>query len=530
VDPLHEQGYGAFLTQLESLDSFFSARTRGSALQLQSEDPDVRRLLEAVAFFSARTQAAAAESMRNAIERMAGTTLEDLSALAPAAGLVELTPTAQFADPVQLPAGTLLRVSAPPPQRDGSVRRVSFFSTLAPVTLRRLAVRRAWVLPSGRAPHVAIELESEERQQEAFELALHVRRLGDYGASLTLFDTLRRLTRAVTVRADDADPLPATVTFGAEATERSALARVRSFLHFPEQALFLRVAVPRVPGGWRRLTIQLALEDGWPAELGVDANSFRLFVVPAHNLWTDFAAPLVYDGTADTLPLRIGAAREAAELVQLAGVYRVGAQLEPVMPLGLGLSRHGFELLPARQGGTPRLRVRLGEALQTPIKLTVEGRWSQPSLWQSPPSGVEVFFQQRAVAARLKLLGPVRRPAVSPLVQQPAQALEILARVGRRLERDDLVGLLEAAGACGDSPYAGLPARLDWLKVDDVPAPVLSSTSMIRRYRLGWRTVAPEQAPLLTELARCAERLLDAFSTVPVHVVGDEGVAEALHG
>src|SRR6185295_138842 len=98
-----------FLEELSALDRFAAAREAENRHQPTREDPDVRRILEALAFFSARTRAAAAGSTRAAVRRIAGGTLDDLLPVAPASILVAATPGDQLPEPVTVPAGTQLR-------------------------------------------------------------------------------------------------------------------------------------------------------------------------------------------------------------------------------------------------------------------------------------------------------------------------------------------------------------------------------------------------------------------------------------
>ncbi|HEY5956181.1 MAG TPA: hypothetical protein VIV60_06500, partial [Polyangiaceae bacterium] len=74
-----------FLRELEALDAFALERETEEALTLGATDPDVRRLLEALAFFSARTKAAAVDCMTQAVRRVAGGALDELLEPVPAA-------------------------------------------------------------------------------------------------------------------------------------------------------------------------------------------------------------------------------------------------------------------------------------------------------------------------------------------------------------------------------------------------------------------------------------------------------------
>ena len=63
--------YRSFLQEMEGLDAFRLAyRDRYPEAPLDREDPDVRRLIEAMALFSARTRLAAERHMSSTHRRM----------------------------------------------------------------------------------------------------------------------------------------------------------------------------------------------------------------------------------------------------------------------------------------------------------------------------------------------------------------------------------------------------------------------------------------------------------------------------
>jgi len=55
-----------FLAELEALDAFAARREVEGGLLPGRDDPDVRRMIEAMAFFSARTRQVASDQLRHA--------------------------------------------------------------------------------------------------------------------------------------------------------------------------------------------------------------------------------------------------------------------------------------------------------------------------------------------------------------------------------------------------------------------------------------------------------------------------------
>ena len=97
-----------FLDELVQLHAYLSD-LRGSDQQgPSSADPEVRRLLEAMAFFSARTQQAAYRGMFDAVSWLAAEHCDFLRRPLAACGLVEVADGGGWSSAIDLPQGTPL--------------------------------------------------------------------------------------------------------------------------------------------------------------------------------------------------------------------------------------------------------------------------------------------------------------------------------------------------------------------------------------------------------------------------------------
>ncbi|MFS8066050.1 MAG: type VI secretion system baseplate subunit TssF [Byssovorax sp.] len=508
-----------FLEELAALDGFSSARAGEGQLRLGSEDPDVRRLVEAMAFFSARTRAAAADATQAAVIRMAGGTLDELLAPMPAAAMVQLVPNDRFVDPTTLEKGASLRFRCTDPAYPGAARPLpiglgptapagkqdGFFTTLQPVVLRPITVVSARITGARRASQLEIRLSARVKQKSAVGLDFYVRRQGDYRGSLALHVALQDHAHGVVALFDDDtdEEVRCSVQFRPRAPtgpaddgdSRHPLSRIRSFFHFPEQDLYVCVDVPERP--WKKLTLRFTLDADWPEEQGVSSDSFLLHVVPAVNAWADFTAPILHDGTRAVVPLQSAAAtREAAVATSVRGVYQVDRAMAPLLPLALGNQGDGYEVIRPADGGPPRLRIRLSDTLDKPRKLLADVAWSQPSLWSSSPGALTVTPQQKALpGVDFQLVGSVRRPQTSLLALDPARCLDVLALKMRPvLDRQGVIGMMEILGATGDSAYRAWPAFIDALTVSDAPDPVLRAGGIKHVYQVSLRAPPPTDA------------------------------------
>lgn len=534
-----------FLEELAALDRFSSARADDGVLHLGPEDPDVRRLVEAMAFFSARTRAAAADAAQDAVVRMAGGTLDDLLTPMPAAAMVQAL--GRPSDPTTLEKGASLRFQFTDPAYIGTPRppsiglglptspgvRVGFFTTLRQVVVRPITVDGASITGARRALQVEIRVGAVAPQRGPVGLDFYVRRQGDYRASLALHVALQRHSVGVVALFDgSAEGVPCSVQFGPrapvsladDADTRHPLSRLRSFFHFPEQDLYVCVDVPAAAAGWKRLTLRFTLDADWPEEQGVSNDSFQLHVVPAVNTWFDFAAPILHDGTRAVASLHNAAVtREAAEPTSVRGVYQVDRQMAPLLPFALGNSGDGYEVIRTSERGPPRLRLRLSDAFDTPRKLLADVAWSQPSLWPSSPGPIQITPQQKALPGiTLQLVGSLRRSQTSLLALDPARCLDVLALKMRPvLDRQGAIGMMEILGAAGDSPYRACPALIDDLTASDALDPGLRAGGVKHVYQVSLRAPPPTDAAANALLARFAEQistLLDVWTQDAVDI------------
>jgi type VI secretion system protein ImpG len=537
-----------FLEELDALDGFEARRSGDGVLTLGPEDPDVRRLVEAMAFFSARTRAAAADATQAAVLRMAAGTLDPLLVPMPAAAMVQASSDGRLVDPTTLPAGATLRFQFTDPAYAGAARapavglgtatppgqRVGFFTTQKPLVVRAIQVDRARLTGARRAPQLEIRLRATVPQKSALGLDFYVRRQGDYRASLALHVALQRHAAGLVALFDDStDEVPCSVQFGSRTPTSAAdagdgrhpLLRMRSFFHFPEQDLYVCVDVPARATPWQKLTLRFTLDASWPEDQAVSADSFQLHVVPAVNAWTDFTAPILYDGTRALVGLKSATVtREATEAYGVRGVYQVDRAMAPLLPFALGNQGDAYEVVRPGGGGAPRLRLRLSGAFETPRKLLADVAWSQPSLWTSSPGLVQVTPQQKALpGVTFGLVGSVRRPAESALGLDPARCLDVMSLKMRPvLDRQGVVGMMEVLGAAGDSAYRGYPASIGDVTVSDAADPVLRAGGVKHVYAVSLQGPAGTGGtggdPLLVRFAEKISALLDAWTQDAVDV------------
>lgn len=523
--------YDDFLTELKAVDDFLAYRT-GDATAVSREDPDVRRLIESIAFFSARTRQAASDQLRHSVMSLVRGHLDDFLSPQPARGLVQAVPSGLVADTAYLPAGTVLRLTT----ADGDP---GLFSTMTDVTLRPLQIDLAELgLRSGSGFRMAIRIRARREVVDVPEpLAIHLSYLGDYPASLRFQYRLRRhlLDGGASVFYDATpDPartgIPCDVRFGsapparAEPGTGSPIERIRTFLHFPARELALGVSLPRPAAPWRQAWLCLDLDDEWPSELVVNKDVFRLFVLPIENLVRDAALPIKCDGTRTQFP--IAPARPDAGLVlhSVTGVLQeLPSGPDPILPVQLasGDSSYDIEHVADGVGGVePRLVLRLPDAFAAPRVVSVEARWYQPAFDSVAVGKLDARLQTRHVqGVELRLLGALAPHRDSALWRDPAAMLHVLSRrVSRVLGKRDLLSLMALLGADADSYHAGVDGDLLHIEAREEPADLRRGGGIRHVYQITIGDVDDDRLGLVADYLRCVQTLLDAWSANPVRL------------
>jgi type VI secretion system protein ImpG len=522
--------YEGFLAELKAVDDFLAYRT-GDATYVQREDPDVRRLVESIAFFSARTRQAATDQLRRSVLQLARGHLDDFLYPQPARGLVQAMP-AGLTEPAYLPAGTRLRLTT----ADGEL---GLFSTMVDVTLRPLQIDLAELqLRRGGGFRLVIRIRARREVEHIAEpLVIYLSYLNDYRASLRFQYGLRHHLPdgGVSVFYDAApDPsrtgLACEVSFGsapqvlADPGAASPIDQLRTFFHFPAKELCVNVSLPRPAAKWRQAWLCLDLDEDWPSELVVNKDVFRLFVVPIENLVRDAAVPIKCDGTRSHFAISPVRADAGLALHSVTGVFQETASgRDPILPVHLASGDPSYDLEQVAEdldAFAPQLVLRLPDAFAAPRLISVEARWHQPGFDNLAVGKLEVKLQTRHIhGVELRLLGTLTPHRQSALWRDPAAMLQVLSRrASRVLQRRDLISLMTLLGADQDGYHAGIDAALLHVETYEEPADLRRGGGIRDVYRITIDQVDDDRLGLLEDYLRCVETLLDAWRSNPVRL------------
>jgi type VI secretion system protein ImpG len=522
--------YRDFLEEMSALENFRMAYAgEHPSVPIEREDPDVRRLMETVAFFAARARRAGRRSLDALHRRMVRQFLPYLLAPTPAIGVVQAVPTGKFVEPVTLPCGTEMALAA-------TSDRVALFRTLRDLRILPVALGRVDLLlrEQGGYRLLVPVVASFARNDDVGPLSLHVNYLNDFRASLRVVTALRRhlLKAQVTFEArvdETTDGAPCTLRFGfteADAAWANPIERERMHFQCPAATdLFVTVDVPPPPRNWSQFTLCLDLDPGWPRNLRLTAEMLSLFATPVVNLQHCMAQPIVHDGTKEQWPIRHPTPAARFELHSVRGVYR--AEADSLTPLRPGVLAGGFGVYeidedPRLPGGRAAvLGLRLPEAFAAPWTVAVDADWLQP--WFS-----ELLRQKLRIAPYRQIVPGVDWETVGDLVPHRESAgdgmstfVQVLGLQHKSLlAQDDILALLGVLGTVWTGPYAAVRDLIADVAVREVPLAQPGGTSGVKLvYTVRFREHEPGLAPLIDNFLVHLERVLDAWvAAAPVEV------------
>ncbi len=514
--------YNDFLQQMQELENF--RMTYASAhpeVPMDRDDPDVKRLVEAMAFFSARTHRAGLRNIDGAQLRMFRQCFPYLLAPLPAMTMLKAAPGGGFAETVVIPAGCEFQLT--PAGGPGAI-----FRTLHDLTLRPLSMDRVSMpLTPGRGYRLLLEMAAPYHRSEAVgDLSLHINHLNNYKASLQVFHTLRRHIRSASVFYDaavgeESVGAPAELSWGLPEPEeewRNPLLKERFFFHFPRQELFLNVHFPPPPATWRKLTVCFDLDAGWPSNLILSRDIFHLHTVPAMNLKRAMAQPILCDGTKEEHPIRYPDTAGGFQPQFVTGVYRVEeGGMVPMRPGILSGASGTYEIRqePAPGGGTEYcLLLNFPEAVAASRAIAIEVYWLQRGFSGAAGRRLSIMPYNREIAGvSWESLGDVVPHADNGLGELRDIFLNLFTLKNKpELDLDDLYAILQAMGNVLDGEFLAVANLLTGIRVEQaLPRKGEREGTLRKIYTLRFSKLDPAFEPQAETFLAHVGRILDGW-------------------
>lgn len=525
MNPNTDRIYLDFLEEMASLERFRQRfHERYPAAPLEREDPDVRRLIEALAFFSVQTRHATLHNLRSTWRRLFAGYFDFLLEPLPTSAVVQAVPGGKLGEALVLPRGTELRLA--PADGDAGVFRLQRDLRVLPVTLESTEVRQ---LPRGGHRLILTFESRHERNDAVGVMSLHVRHLDEYLPSLAVFHALRQHLKGVSVvygELADEHSTGATcaVSFNREppapddaSSYAHPLQRLRNFFLFPEPELFVHVDVPPARGAWRRFSLCFDLAQAWTVGRSHRPDFFVPFAVPVVNLKAEPAQVITADGTRSEFPIRNMSAGRELTLHSVTGVYELTKSgMAPLRPSHLPGKGPGYEVeeVPTENGPSSHLVLRMPEAFTSPRKLVVEALWHQPRFATEASGRISVSVPGRFIEGLdWRLVGKLQPHRESPLRDDLTALTQLLAWKARAtLGLDELRAVLEHLGTPREGPFRRALPLLRELSVSVVPDAARKGSGLRHVYEVVLEPFEPGLEPLVVSFLEGVRELLDVWN------------------
>jgi type VI secretion system protein ImpG len=468
--------------ELESLETF---RERYRHLYpfagLEREDPDVQRLLEGLAFFTARTRRAADRALAGYERRALEQVFPHLVTPLPSMAMLAIDGTDRMIEPRTLPAGTEVSVSPREPAAGRPAPPITYRTlrelVVRPFDLDRARIKLARLGDEGY--ELVIPIRSATRRSEAVEaIELSLDPHGDLLAALRLHHALSRCVgsaRYVFPGTSQPEQRVRSLSFSPLAAEADAFAnpleRFRTLVHFPLAALTVRFAIDQTPASWDRLELRLRLAPAWPRELSVPPGVFVLHATPMINLRRELADPVPLDGT--KARVEIAHPEPALQLVprELIGVYRsTTGGLVPVLPEALAAPDDDWYASEVSGRHTQRhveLDVHGPGAFAARAAIIADVDWYNPGAARLLRGSLDARLTARHLeGARCRVIAPIEPALDSPLAGRRDKLSRLLALAGRSdLDAPSLGFLLDVLGCSEHELFARVARAIASLSV-----------------------------------------------------------------
>lgn len=520
---IDESLYRTFLEEMNELENFRVAyASLKPGVPLDREDPDVKRLIEAMALFSARTRLAGTRNIVAMRRRIFQQFFPYLLNSLPSMAILQASLTGQLAEPFFFPKGSEIAVS---PEKGGTALFQTLHDlTILPVTLSDF---RMLLMPE-RGFRLALNIRAPfVRSEKINRISFFINHLNNYEASQLVLYNLKHHIRHASVVFDEkvsettspGEMCKLSYGISPDADDYShPLQRERLFFHFPWQESFMHVEIPTQPDTWTNFTICLDLDGDWPRNLVLNREVFQLFAVPIINLRKAMAQPIVCTGTRESYAVRNPDVQAGFRAHSIQGVYEVTKQgtisVKSGILSGATPSYESEEKTDDKGAKQTFLNIQFPKAFEEAKTILVDTLWIQP--WFSDMLSHRLTympFTRTSIGMKWEsVIDPV--PHAESEFQDNLDAyLHFFALTNREtLTCDDLLDILQIMGVTRQVQFNQLCNLLVNVRIESGASEGSILSDQIRhRYILRFQEYDPSLEPLMEIFLAHVETILDAL-------------------
>ena len=517
--------YEEYLEELHELANFrLDYALDYPASKLDREDPDVKRIVEALAFFGARTHLAALRSLESTHRRLYQQFFSYLLTPLAAMAMVKATPTGHLTEVLLLPEGSELELL---PEKGGQVMAC----TTRPLRILPMELASIAQEPHSTGTKLLLNFQANYPLNEQPEtLDLYINYLNDFPLSMKMFHFLRQSLKTVSVQFGkyDSDQTGEACQFSMETPVANIetddwyhpLEVKRYYFHFPRQELYLKLELPTAPRNWTHFTVVLDCNKPLPRPLRLHQGLFQLFTVPLINNQHTMAQPIICDATQERYVIRHPQPELGFRLQKVLGVYEVTKQGSiPLRPGILAGGNGSYEIDQglAQEGGGYLywLAPHFPAAFEQARTLLVDALWQQPWYDQYLKKNHQLqLFHRQVPGIQWELVDVPTPHAENSKMNSNTRYIHLLTLMHKAsFSLQNLKDLLLALGSVASSQFQSLYNTLIGLRMEEEPLAGAEKRITRQIYYLQFKPQPDESTDLMESFVQHIGQILDLWIT-----------------
>lgn len=534
-----EQIYRSYLEQMQELSEFllaFNSKHQFSGLKptQSTDDPDILRLLESLAFFSARTHNTTIKNEAQFRNRFFQQLLPHFITPLPASGIIRANPSGGLTEGAKIPSGTGFILQA-------DTDREFFFQTRGKGEILPIALSGLTTLLRESAGHI---LRFEFKCAHAIKkiphpFSLYINYLGDVHFSYQVLGYIKRHLKKALVHfgrlenAKGARDLSewtdlGDITYGGVGVseeEEDFLHPIeieRMFFSDPRSDLYCHLSVPEAPSSFTTFFVDLEFDEAWPKGLSISKEIFEPYCFPAFNLVRAHCATIICDGTKSRFPLLCSKLDQDLIFFKSIGVYRLTEDsMEPLVPGVLSSSSGTYEIETGgedlRGYSVATLQVNMPSAFLEPCPIHVDALWSQPSYQNHRDRPCQILPYSRTIMGVTWDWAGLPAHRKDPVQEGPlSDRLLNLIFISHRqyLSFGDMKAIMEVVGISAVSSFKNIYAALTAVRYEHRSVKGSSLTAGYTIYFLSFDwSIVSRDSHLFETFIEHFEKLLNLMSS-----------------
>lgn len=467
------------MTFLSNIQTRFS-HTHGQ-VPVEHQDPDVKRLIEAMGAFMAKGRLAGTAQIDQLHKRVFQQLLPYISSPIASMGLLQGN-TRYLTEATQIKKGSNFSITSD--DDDKGEYQSLHNSPLKPIMIEKVGYASDDITTGETDSQIKIMIKSYTQVPGPLtHLPVYLSINNNFGLTCQFIKMLSQNMVSVAAVFDGHDLYAGRFSFGKcesqkldnanenlvidkSISEAHPIDKIRRFFQLPQQENYLNLYFDGSPQRWKSCELKLILNAPWPNNIKLSADFFKLGIICVENIVKQNAESFSFDATQSAHPVRPLSTSPDLKLLKCLGVYQGALKDKHLLRPGILQSGNGAYELHLQGDEHPLIDIQLTEAFTQPVKITLEAQWHQPNF------SAHLWKKLTARTIQLDITGleclvytpPV--PFVPLSDNQPHSLLELsLLKNKDVLSLEEIIFILESLGSVFAREFRSVKPLLNELHI-----------------------------------------------------------------